>query len=621
MAKPPKRVIVSEALDLSTHKRTSPDTDPVRGEHSGIFGRSAQDMQQVPGSSASTASPAIPPHQPIVVSKMPVSGADAVKIDSNLNTWPRDQIDQLIRIEDTGLFMSAEQKLYADAGEEGILRIEANAKGEYQAPPLIASDKPGPILVKIPDEPRWRIERRGLDTSGTGKTVSVQSSDALAKQTLEIIPPTFAEKLTKADSNGLRYDKLKRTYADVAEEGTVLVRKNAEGEYQASNASELTPSGPVLESIEGMTLWQRKPQLAESPLQRPSTEDSGPGPSKRPRLDDGIEPGETEAGIVPVTVTTTPNSYLWASWGKITKPDASESIQIGQLHYPIVPRGPLADKLPLAFIQHPQFAPSRFEAFERMLHEAPELQPVPVYRSSQGQQKVSGAGRVFKKTLTQYVVDTFKGFTDQTSRVVAKRLFELSSGSEEMNGSGLARMMQTFRNWQGNSMKGVPGIGDPLDMLPATATLGGSRRVVSLLTPESVKTLQQLNLNPSNHWKIYADDPTAINLKTLFINILNDSGYDTLTPEAVTHHNTLVFKRPNHPKVYFMKLGRTVDDDIEIRTPLTPELEDPLLIKQMSANTHQTLVAANARNDVVWLIGGIQHPPGRSPSLFIIRDR
>jgi len=620
MAKRPK-TRNSKTEDSSTHLESTRQTSSVTGDHSGLSGRSALDLDQMPDTGASTVLSDTASRQTIVVTDIPVSGASAIEVTSNVISWPRHQIDQLFPIDDTGLFMSAEQKLYADTGEERLLRIEPNAKGKYQVPSRSTPDQPGPILSKIPGEPRWRIERQGLDTSANGKTVFMQPSDASAKQTLQVILPVLAEKLTKADAKGLRYDKLKRTYVDVVEEGTVLVRRNVKGEYQASTASELTPSGPVLESIAEMTLWQRKPQRTASPKRPPVTQDARPGPSKRPRLDDEIETGGTEANIAPVTATTTPNPYLWASWGKITKPDAVESIQIGQLHYPIVPQGPMADKLPLAFIQHPQFAPSRFEAFERMLHEAPELQPVLAYRSGQAPQKVLGTRHVFEKPLTQYVADSFKGFTDQTSRVVAKRLFELSSDAEEINGSGLARMMQTFRHWEGKSMRGLPGAGDPLDMLPVTPSSDVSRRIVSLLPAESVKILQQLNFNPSYHGMIYANDQTATNLKKLFVNILNDSGYDTLTPEAVTHRNTVVFKRPNHPKVYFMKLGRTVTDDIEIRTPLIPELEDPLLIKQMSANTHQTLVAANARNDVVWLIGGIQHLPERSPSIFIIRDR
>ncbi len=101
-------------------------------------------------------------------------------------------------------------------------------------------------------------------------------------------------------------------------------------------------------------------------------------------------------------------------------------------------------------------------------------------------------------------------------------------------------------------------------MTPPGASLLCSGRIGNAIT-------QQLNFNPSYNWKIYANDP-AVNLKTLFINMLNESGYDTLTPVAVTHLNTLVFKRPNHPKLYFLKLGRVAADDIEIRTPLIPEL-------------------------------------------------
>jgi hypothetical protein len=617
MAKRPK-TRNSKTEDSSTHLESTRQTSSVTGDHSGLSGRSALDLDQMPDTGASTVLSDTASRQTIVVTDIPVSGASAIEVTSNVISWPRHQIDQLFPIDDTGLFMSAEQKLYADTGEERLLRIEPNAKGKYQVPSRSTPDQPGPILSKIPGEPRWRIERQGLDTSANGKTVFMQPSDASAKQTLQVILPVLAEKLTKADAKGLRYDKLKRTYVDVVEEGTVLVRRNVKGEYQATTTSELVPSGPVLECIEGMTLWQRKPQ---QPAQLSATDDSGPGPSKRPRLGDDIEHAETEAIIDPVNVPTTTNPYLWASWGKTTKPYTVESIQIGQLYYPIVPQGPLADKLPLAFIQHPQFAPSRFEAFERMLQEAPDLQPVLTYRSGPAPRRVNGAIRNFEKPLAHYVANTFKNFTDQTSRVVAKRLFELSSDDGEINGSGLARMMQTFRHWEGKSTLSTFGIGDPLDMLPITASSDVSRRIVPLLPPESVKTLQQLNFTSSSHWKIYANDQTAMNLKTLFVNILNDSGYDTLTPDAVTHLNTLVFKRPNHPKVYFLKLGRVATDAIEIRTPLIPELDDPLLIKQMSTEIHQTLVAADARNDVVWLIGGVQHPSGRSPSIFIIRER
>ncbi|VVQ08192.1 hypothetical protein PS914_04821 [Pseudomonas fluorescens] len=110
-------------------------------------------------------------------------------------------------------------------------------------------------------------------------------------ETLAIIGPGLAGKLTKVAGDLFRYDKQKRIYVDVIDEGTVMVHKNTHGDYQATSARELTPSGPVLEPIEGTTLWQRKPQSAmpmeESqpgiPQQPPAVVDLGPGPSKRPR--------------------------------------------------------------------------------------------------------------------------------------------------------------------------------------------------------------------------------------------------------------------------------------------------------------------------------------------------
>ena len=620
MAKPPKTLATYHSADSSTHLRSSPDDTPVRGAPFSSIGRPAQETGQRPTTDVSTLSPETGLHQPIIVINMPPSGIGAVEAPSHPLSWPPHQIDQLFRIGDTGLFMSAEQKLYADRGNNELLRVEPNAQGVYQVPSPSAL-WPGPTLVKIPGEPRWRYERQGPDSSLEGHPVSMQRSGAATRHTLAAIAPTLAEKLTRPDANGLRYDKLKRSYVDVVEEGTVLARKNANGEYQATTASELTPSGPVLENIEGLTLWQRKPLSVESTARPQAPEDTGPGPGKRPRLNKEVEPAGPEANIDPVTSTTNPTPYLWASWGKTTKPDTVESIQIGQLHYPIVPRGLLADKLPFAFLQHPQFAPSRFEAFERMLHEAPELQPVLTYRDGNDVQKVNGANRVFDKPLAQQVADRFQHFTDQSSRVVATRLFELASDAGEINGSSIARLMQTFRHWDGKSTQGVSGVGDPLDMLPVAASSDASRRIVPLLAPESVKTLQQLNFTPPDNWTIYANKQTAKNLKALFINILDKSGYDTLTPDAVTHLDTLVFKRPNHPKVYFMKLGRVETENIAIRTPLTLELQDPLLINQMSAEMHRTLVAAHARNDVVWLIGGVQHLPTKSPSTFILRER
>lgn len=632
MAKPPKKVSTSNTSDTSlTHPKFSPGDNLLWSDHSGSRFRTLQDAELTPDTQAATVLSDVAPHRPVVVAHIPVHGGSFDTAAASMISWPREQIDQLFQIDDTGLFMSAEQQLYADIEDQGIFRIEPNVQGKYQVHFPFAAGQPGTILVKIQGQPRWRMERQGLISLARDTPLSIPGLGASMNQAMRIIQSNLADRLTKPDERGLRYDKLKRIYVDVVDEGTVMVRRNADGQYQETSSGELTPSGPVLEGIDGMTLWQRKapnatttddsPQL-DAYQQTSTAKDLGPGPSKRPRLDENVETSDTVAGAEHIAAPENSNPYLWASWAKTSKPDAVDSIQIGQLHYQIVPTGPLAEWYPLVFLQHPQFAPSRFEAFERMLHEAPSLQPVAVVnRTGTDFRKVSGVTPLFEKPLTQHIADTFKGFTGDTSRAVAKRLFELSSGSKEVNGVGLARMKQTFRNWEGESAVGVPGLGDPLDMLPVAIRTEGSRQIIALRSPNAGETLQQLDFNPSHSWKIYANNPTAMNLKTLFIKILNESGYDTFTPDAVTHFNSLVFRRPNHNKIYFLKLGTVKTDGLEIRTPLVPELEDPLLINQMSAEINQLLVAANARNDVVWLIGGVQHQPTKSPSIFIIRDR
>lgn len=619
MAKPPKTVSTSNTPATSTTlPRSSSEDSRVRGSsHAATVGRLQGDANPVSDANVSSSSQSTVPRQPVVVTDMPVTATSAAEIAANMISWPRNKVDELFKIANTGLFMSSRQQLYADIGEEGIFLIRTNEKGDYQVPLPFAPGQPGPILKKIPGQPQWRIAREGLVLPTAGVPARPEA--------LEIIPRHLADKLTPPNANGLRYDKLKRTYVDLAEEGTVMVRKNTDGDYQASSTSELTPSGPVLEGIDGMTLWQRKAiNTAAS-----DADESGPTPGKRPRLDQNTEASDPVADNSQPAATLNENPYLWASWGKITKPDSVESIKIGQLHYPIVPKGPMADQLPLVFIQHPGFAPSRFEAFERMLQEAPSLQPVATaLHAGTNTRKVDGATRLFERSLTQQVADVYKGFTEPTSRAVAKRLFELSNESQVFNGRGLALMMQTFRHWQGKSTIGVPRLGDPLDMLPVASGNEGVRRIVELLAPDSVAPLQQLNFRPeSTHaWQSYADLPNGPGqLSLLLASILGHSGYKVFLPANVENVQlsppTLVFKRPNHNKVYFLKLGRVETDAIEIKPPAIPELADPLLRARVGAEAHQLLLAANAKGDVVWLIGGVQHLLAGNPSVFIIKER
>lgn len=606
MAKPPKTTKPGSNTDTS---RPSGGDTRDRGESSTHVPRPLPDIERPSG--PDTSAPAgdasgTAPHRPVVITEMPTATsnlADATRMIS----WPREQVDQLFRIDNTGLFMDNQDNLYADLGAEGIFRVETNANDQFQVPLPFAPGQSGPILKKVPGQPHWQI-------ANPGQINPVVPPAAPAP--FEVIAAHLADKLTKPDSNGLRFDKLKRAYVDLADGGTVLVRKNAQGDFQACSNNEATLSGPVLEIIEGMTLWQRK-----LPDAIPEPEDAGPGPSKRPRLQEDLDTPGQDAD----TDITASNPYLWASWGKTSKPVSGESIQIGQLFYRILPKGSLTGHFPLAFLEHPNFAPGRFEPFERMLQELPSLQPVIALRSTP--QVASSAIRPFSKPLTDHVGDVFKSFTPNTSRAVAKRLFEVSSGSLDIDGSGMARMMQALRHWEGKSSISVKGMGDPMDLLPVAAGSAEPARRVQLHPPGSNRPLEQLNLSPeaSPTWNLFKDQldaPGRISL--LLSSLLSQSNYKVFLPSGEglgLNPQTLVFKRDNHQKVYFLKIGYLTTDTLEIYHPTLPELADPMLHRRIGADGHQALLAADARGDVVWLIGGVQHLPGADPTVFIIKER
>jgi hypothetical protein len=86
-----------------------------------------------------------------------------------------------------------------------------------------------------------------------------------------IIPRNFAKTLTVPDTNGIRRDATGRIYVDLENGTTVMVAPTGDGRYQATTARVLIPNGPVLERIDRTTQWR--------------TDESGPGPGKRPHLE------------------------------------------------------------------------------------------------------------------------------------------------------------------------------------------------------------------------------------------------------------------------------------------------------------------------------------------------
>jgi hypothetical protein len=110
------------------------------------------------------------------------------------------------------------------------------------------------------------------------------------------------------------------------------------------------------------------------------------------------------------------------------------------------------------------------------------------------------------------------------------------------------------------------------------------------------------------------------NLKHLMNTLLSNNGYEVFPFIDTPWNPALIFRRANHDKIYFLKLGLAEGDYIELKaTP--PELSDPTLANNIGNNAYQALMTANEQNNIVWLAGGAQTTASGWQSAFIMRER
>ncbi|MFJ2481783.1 hypothetical protein ACIOWE_16000 [Pseudomonas sp. NPDC087598] len=607
MAKSPKKIPVASAGDTSTPTtRTGvdlpaghrfpdlhlPDSDPATGH--------STRQSQIP----------VVDQPNVVISNLPGHGVDTYGFARSEIAWPQSRYNELVALgADTGLFRGPDLRTYAEIGSEGRFLVELSERGVYHVPLSFAPGVPGPILSKIEGQPRWRIERPGWQSSPTAAASVTPKPPAY-------LPPHLAAVLTKAElaSDGIRYDKHKKTYVDTAE-GTVMVRKVGDGTYRETSASELSPSGPELEAVTGTTLWRRKAKDSAEPTR--AADEPTPGPSKRPRLDEPQDPAATS------TLASEQTPYFWLPWGHLNQPTTGESVQLGWLHYPIVPVGSAPHRLPkVYYLQHPEFAPSHFDAFERMLQTAPELQPVATFRIGTEPGEVRPGKRFFEKPLTQSVAETFADFSDFTARAVARKLFELSDNAATITGTGLSNIQTVLSQWNQKPFPATPAFADPLNMLPVAKTIDIAGKKVIPLHPQVEGDLQRLVFDPQRfpfEWQNYKKDPTDLNLRRLVGALLIRSSYDVF---PLTHDHrmpTLVFKRTNHDEVFFLKLGAV--EHIGLSHAPGNELADPGLPARIGNEAFTALTSAAVKGKVVWLIGGVMKVESNPEAVFILRER
>ncbi|MFJ7283144.1 hypothetical protein [Pseudomonas sp. NPDC099000] len=631
MAKPPRKVSSPNTLGTSsTLPRPSPEDDVARVGSSGRADTPVRGGENPTDTRAPNTLPGDTSQQPpVVVTNMPGHTAGPFVQPENLVSWPREQVDQLIRVADTGLFMSKEQRLYADLENAGIGSVEPNANGDYRVYFPFAPDHAGPVLRKVEGKPLWAVLPSAPDVRAGG---SHATATTVAAPVHLIKNPLVVKKLPAANKLGIRWHNL-RSYVDLLDEGIVQVARNANGDYQATFGQEWTPSGPLLERIGLTQFWRRKPQTQTTDQrtarqQSSVVEEAGAGPSKRQRLEGNEEQPDTTGPaqqIIPLYPThpINENPYLWVSWGKVNKPLANESIQIGELHYQTVPEVKNVQKV-LNYLQHPEFPPSRFDLFEQMLHAKPWLQPVPVVLNSDGKWIVNSTRRLFEKPMTESVSDVFPDFSPVTSRAVAKKLFEHSGDSEVIAREGLYTTTLTLDHWKEQAGIFDAKLENPIDLLPVASRMDREGKIISMVPPTFGDPLHRLDFLPKHfqmEWDTFVANRSDYNLKRLVSTALTRNGYEVF-PLLNEHRNpVLVFKRADHDKVYFLKLGIAERNAIGINPSPAPELADPSLVSQVGNDALQALTTANQQNNIVWLLGGFQTAPSGWQSVFIIRER
>lgn len=455
------------------------------------------------------------------------------------------------------------------------------------------------------------------DVSASGQAASTSTGTT---SDMTFLAGFLTSSLTKAQADGLRHGKHQRVYAEIENEGVTLVRRGANGQYRAASHNELNASGPVLERIAGTDFWRKKNTAT-------TNEQPGPSTRKRPRLDEDTDnPSGTESLAAHLRAQQASaldlSSALWRNWGTSAKPLSGETVEIDGLHYRIVPHGS-PQSTGVAYLEHPQFSPSRYAEFEQMLHADPSLQPTWAVRKNDKWQVVESP-RPFDKSLTGYVAVTFRDFSDTSLSNVARTVFNRANNADVINAFGLMVMHQTFRNWASPTRARAPRpeLADPLLMLP-TLPRTMNNGWFALPPPESAGALRRLDFAPQHfqtEWNNYSGDPSDYNLKRLVGSVLVRNGYDVFPLTNEHRGPTLVFTRANHDAVFFLKLGRVEGDAVRQITPSGDELTDPHLASRIGEPARAALRTAYDQNKVIWLLGGTQKTALGWESVFIIRE-
>lgn len=585
MAKPPKKP-PSPGLSDNTSTTTRPHS-----EHTSLPGSRVPidsldlhwPVSDTPGNRPSDVYPDNNPSQEpaIIITDLPTVVRSLPEFPDDINIYQQSPDNSLMLLGDSGLSRSSQGFLYARIEHIGDVAIQINAKGQYE----IATASPYVVgLSKIDGKPLWQKKN---DNPGSKET---DGSEPVATQTASldelIIPNKFARTLTAPGEDGIRVHPSGRLFVDLFNNTTVMVVRTEGGKYQAKDSKSLDTYGPVLERIDETSHWQ--------------PEDSGPGPSKRPRLEQPVDTAHGAERSTSFTRSWEPNPHLWLTWGNPVA-ELTGSIKVNELHYKIFDFDNEVESR--AVIKPPGFGDT-FNDFERVLAETPWLQPVVASRNADGQWTVSSSP-LFERSFSESVVNSFKDFSDITSADVAYQLFAHSSGRRSKPSSrSLLELSATLRQWENKSTERHSGPADPIQLLAVTRPENAPGSELLFRPPSDGQKLYRLDFNSEHfaqQWAAYKTTADEASLRQLFQTLLIRNGYDVFPTAHPEQADVLMFRCADH--IYLMKLETSKGHSALY--DFTSDPNNPHLLTNIGAEAHKVLIAADARNDIKWLKGSV----------------
>lgn len=459
--------------------------------------------------------------------------------------------------------------------------LHTNEQADFAGRPD-ASTLPASVLIKAERQPLWNVEIPDW----------LKQDSQHEEQYAEADQPTYLAAADAAslsspldNTDGIRYDKHRKTYVDTAQ-GTVMVRRNSAGDYQQSSATRRTDFALLFEPIPGSRLWQRKVTRHEP---APPPTDSGSA------LTASLLSANPEA--------TNLRFGVWRNWGRNSRPLLGQHIEIDGQYYPIVQQD-LNAQPSLAYLQHPLFSPALYDAFESMLRDHPSLQPRFVVNRN-NQWTVLDDPVPFAMPITQYIATTFRSLADRSVSALARAMFNQASHSEVITGAGLAVLNRVLRCWARRQMDQAPPseLADPLLMLrtqPATTDLSFSNK--------QDQGLPRLDFDPGRfaaHWNRFASQPSTSRLQRLFSEVLADEGYviERAAPQGSSHE--VRFHRDGIDQLFALIVYPLSAREDAGRVPTKGESER----------------TRSETSDVVCLRGGLQTDALGQTTLFVVRER